>query len=1405
MLLYSRKKVRYRRDGYCWKKRKDGKTTREDHMKLKVQGTECIYGCYVHSAILPTFHRRCYWLLQNPDIVLVHYLNVPYPDDNKLAVITPNLALWADKKEWTKDELVSQLKPMFFSEDEPDLNNELEISNFKLQTAETVEAIVSQLMEKQRVARQAALVKQLECGCPDSTCADGKSCSHPMRRITSAKSGSPMPSSSINSRTNNLNSESNNQVSSTTGSGSLHINNHNSPRVYSRDRSSQLTVHNGANCTSTSGTTPPLVLSLSQIQGSGGLLILNNNNSNHQNLVNPSVANFLACNPNRGLNKEQRTGHLVLKQEVLESNASASCLHANTNKQAEKTKQQKENKMETTPQNVRQSFFESNMFNTSHAQHQQPQQTLRNSNVTHDQQQSEVHMSSAPSTPSKLMDTGHEETTTNENFKHQNYCDDTVVLLGTDSSGSMISKSDGSSIINGGFFNETLDLSHEDIQRTLSANMPMCSNELDSHRTSQNTETRNSSREIKKQNEPNNLTNDINPMDFIDNCDVVVSPTHVVDDDVFVNLDAFDMLSEFPDLEGLDPTHASLLDVNPSEANRHSHVKHHTNTHAHHQSQQQHSQQQNGSQHSEGTAKITDYSPEWAYPEGGVKVLVTGPWHSAGPYTVLFDTLPVPTTLVQSGVLRCYCPAHEAGLATLQVACDGYVISNSVIFEYKLPPKEEQIATPEPKLERSNDNLLKFTLLQRLEAMDDRLQIKQEPSDNDVEDTALFTQPNFEERLVNFCQNMTSRIWKFGEELSVAWFASHRGMTLLHLAASLGYSRLICAMLHWRAENSSLLLETEVDALSQDEYGYTPLMWSCERGHTDTAIMLYKWNHTALNIKNKLNQTALECARLNNHTELIEELEKLELRRDKANMLLHSGHSSVDNVSPTVISPASSIGSLASIASTSKSHDGVFLRPGAITRSDFGKRFFSIDLDQENNNKYLTTGSPSPLLSDLSSSTRGSCGQKLIKRPSIDSGIHMNCSTNTILDNNSKSKSSKSRDSIKLSKIDRSMSLPLQSSFSTRDNSFDSDILEPNGRRMDFALCEIGTGARSNSPLIDVEAVSDEDDRDVCSGNAVGDQDARVLTLAEQIIAAMPDRIKNESEEHLMETSPGPPDSQQSGESLYDVYMEPLLEPSSSSFESSEFHFEFSDHNYRYYDVGTPQSSLSPASSSCLQSPCSFTLDSPSPPPTTADFCEFLQASGTVFEKDFSNLTLSDQEQRVLYEAAKIIQKAYRSYKGRQQQEQDKERQAAVIIQNYYRRYKQYAYYKQMTHAATVIQNGFRSYCEHKRFKKSQEAAVCIQNYYRNYKEAGGRGSREGTPAGSGLKRTYSQRRQHQAARKIQQFMRQSKNNIWDEDVGSTTTITERTSRKREAGGPVSGCPSKVTISRGLFQLHRHK
>ncbi|CAG9834991.1 unnamed protein product [Diabrotica balteata] len=793
----------------------------------------------------------------NPDIVLVHYLNVPYPDDNKLAVITPSLALWADKKEWTKEELVSQLKPMFFSEDEPDINNELEIS-----TAETVEAIVSQLMEKQRVARQAALVKQLECGCPDSTCADGKSCSHPMRRITAAKevANSPLPSASSNSRTPS-NSDNNNQVSSTTGTGSLLLGNGNSPRVYSRDTRNQhvKAVQNNTNCSSSSGNTPPLVLSLSQIQGGGGLLILNsnsgNNSNNHQNLVNPVPVAHSDTIP-------VPASYTVLKDVSDDCDCE---INANENIECEKSYESDEDRS-------------SKLF-----------------------------------TQEKLNGLARD-----------------------------LSLAEGAAEVFGSRLKSKNLLASEDIQRTLSANMPLCSTELNNQ--NRTTETNTNNHQNKSQPQQQQLTNEINPMDFIDSCDVVVSPTHVVDDDVFVNLDAFDMLGEFPDLESLDSGNAGLLDVNPSE-NR-------SNTKA----QPEHQQ----SNHPlEGSAKITDYSPEWAYPEGGVKVLVTGPWHSSGPYTVLFDTFPVPTTLVQSGVLRCYCPAHEAGLATLQVACDGYVISNSVIFEYKLPPREEQVAAPEPKVERCNDNLLKFTLLQRLEAMDDRLQIKQEPVDNDV-------------------------------------------------------------------------------------------MWACARGHTETAVMLYKWNHNALYMKNVSNQTALDCARSNNHMDLVKEIEKLELRRDKANMMLHSNLSSIDTLSPTLISPASSIGSLISIASTSKSHDGVFLRPGAVTRSEVNRyKILNVDLDSDTNNK-LITSAPSPMLSDFSSSTRGSNGQKLVKRPSIDSGINMSCGPAADSYRPKSSKVFNSRDTPKLSKFDRSMSLPLQTSC-LKDHSFDNDSLDSH-KKMDFAL-----------------------------------------------------------------------------------------------------------------------------------------------------------------------------------------------------------------------------------------------------------------------------------------------------------------------------------------------------------------
>lgn len=165
-------------------------------------------------------------------------------------------------------------------------------------------------------------------------------------------------------------------------------------------------------------------------------------------------------------------------------------------------------------------------------------------------------------------------------------------------------------------------------------------------------------------------------------------------------------------------------------------------------------------------------------------------------------------------------------------------------------------------------------------------------------------------------------------------------------------------------------------------------------------------------------------------------------------------------------------------------------------RSESSKyKLLNIDLDSDYNSKMLTS-TPSPMLSDFSSSTRGSNGQKLIKRPSIDSGIHMSCGPASESFRPKSSKVYTMRENPKLSKwvplpfeifsffrnyrqfwhldviwqfwpfqhfghfwhfwhfhfrFDRSMSLPVQSS-SLRDHS-DSETMDYH-KKMDFALCK---------------------------------------------------------------------------------------------------------------------------------------------------------------------------------------------------------------------------------------------------------------------------------------------------------------------------------------------------------------
>uniref|UniRef100_A0A0D9VUR7 CG-1 domain-containing protein n=1 Tax=Leersia perrieri TaxID=77586 RepID=A0A0D9VUR7_9ORYZ len=79
LFLFDRKTLRYfRKDGHNWRKKKDGKTVKEAHEKLKAGSIDVLHCYYAHGEENENFQRRTYWLLEEnfTHIVLVHYLEV---------------------------------------------------------------------------------------------------------------------------------------------------------------------------------------------------------------------------------------------------------------------------------------------------------------------------------------------------------------------------------------------------------------------------------------------------------------------------------------------------------------------------------------------------------------------------------------------------------------------------------------------------------------------------------------------------------------------------------------------------------------------------------------------------------------------------------------------------------------------------------------------------------------------------------------------------------------------------------------------------------------------------------------------------------------------------------------------------------------------------------------------------------------------------------------------------------------------------------------------------------------------------------------------------------------------------------------------------------------------------------
>ncbi|KAJ0987343.1 hypothetical protein J5N97_005699 [Dioscorea zingiberensis] len=79
LFLFDRKVLRYfRKDGHNWRKKRDGKTVKEAHERLKSGSVDVLHCYYAHGEENENFQRRSYWMLEEDlmHIVLVHYREV---------------------------------------------------------------------------------------------------------------------------------------------------------------------------------------------------------------------------------------------------------------------------------------------------------------------------------------------------------------------------------------------------------------------------------------------------------------------------------------------------------------------------------------------------------------------------------------------------------------------------------------------------------------------------------------------------------------------------------------------------------------------------------------------------------------------------------------------------------------------------------------------------------------------------------------------------------------------------------------------------------------------------------------------------------------------------------------------------------------------------------------------------------------------------------------------------------------------------------------------------------------------------------------------------------------------------------------------------------------------------------
>ncbi|XP_036084154.1 calmodulin-binding transcription activator 1 isoform X8 [Rousettus aegyptiacus] len=1432
MILYNRKKVKYRKDGYCWKKRKDGKTTREDHMKLKVQGVECLYGCYVHSSIIPTFHRRCYWLLQNPDIVLVHYLNVPAIEDCGKPCGPILCSINTDKKEWakwTKEELIGQLKPMFHG-------IKWTCSNGNSSSGFSVEQLVQQILDSHQTKPQP---RTHSCLCTGSLGAGSSvhhKCNSAKHRIISPK---------VEPRTggygghaevqHNDVSEGKHEHGHSKGSSrekrngkvakpvllhqnSAEVSSTNQVEVPDTTQSSPVSISSGLNSDPDMADSPVVTgvssMAVASVMGSlsqSATVFMSEVTNEAVYTMSPTAGpnhHLLSPDASQGLVLAVSSDGHKFAFPTTGSSESLSMLPTNVSEELVlSTTLDGGRKIPETTMNFDPDCFLNNpkqgqtygggglkaeMVSTN-VRHSPPvdrgfsfttvlTKEIKTEDTSFEQQMAkEAYSSSAasssltltagssllpsggglsPSTTLEQMDfsaidsnkdyasgfsqaghSPHVQQTPSPSFFLQDASKPLPLEPSahgglSDSGGAFVMppvKTEASSQTSScsGHVEARMESASSLHLMQFQANFPAMAAEgevnMETSQVAEGGEGLIKSGELQACSSEHYLQPETPGV--IRSAGVPLLPGGVVQglypaaqpglggaSSMELSLDHFDisfsnqfsdLINDFISVEGgsgtiyghqlvsgdgaalsqaedgarapFAPAEMCIPCCSPQQgALQLSAAEGAAGTMAYmHVAEVVSAASAQGTlgmlQQSGRVFMVTDYSPEWSYPEGGVKVLITGPWQEASNnYSCLFDQISVPASLIQPGVLRCYCPAHDTGLVTLQVAFNNQIISNSVVFEYKARALPTLPSSQHDWLSL-DDNQFRMSILERLEQMERRMaeMTGAQPhkpggggggsgggagGGSGGGPAQCASGPGtlgscFESRVVVVCEKMMSRAcWAKSKHLIHS--KTFRGMTLLHLAAAQGYATLIQTLIKWRTKHAdSIDLELEVDPLNVDHFSCTPLMWACALGHVEAAVVLYKWDRRAISIPDSLGRLPLGIARSRGHVKLAECLEHLQ--RDEQAQL---------GQSPRIHCPPS---------------------------------------EEPTTDSWMTQWH-----------------SEAIDSPEIPKGVTVIASTN-----------------------------PAQVTGNPKGTSVGKEAALSQVRpREPVSVLMMANREVANTELGPYPASAENQD---CS-QPMDDIQVNMMTLAEHIIEATPDRIKQENfvpmeSSALEKTDTATISGTMSWLASYLADVDHL--PSAIQIRSA------------YNEPLTPSSntSLSPGGSPVSE----IAFERPSLP-SAADWSEFLSASTSEkVENEFAQLTLSDHEQRELYEAARLVQTAFRKYKGRPLREQQEV--AAAVIQRCYRKYKQltwialkYALYKKMTQAAILIQSKFRSYYEQKKFQQSRRAAVLIQKYYRSYKKCGKRrqARRTAVIVQQKLRSSLLTKKQDQAARKIMRFLR---------------------------------------------------